>query len=212
MRHPTATAILFTALTACGVSTACAPGGDAPVEEGDAPVEEGDAEATTTPEPDDDATGADPSGPLTMPDWFSVDHDARTVSMTVTVGATPDNNHWNYNGQTDGALAVTVPQGYEVTIDLVNQDPAMGHSLGISREVSDFTTPPAPDPPFDGAITEDAASMITSTMPGETESVTFVADEAGHYSMVCHVPGHSAVGMWLHFYVSADGEAGVRGI
>jgi uncharacterized cupredoxin-like copper-binding protein len=38
-----------------------------------------------------------------------------------------------------------------------------------------------------------------------------VATTAGNYAMVCYVPGHAALGMWLYFDVSADGEAGVRG-
>lgn len=194
-RLPIAVALLVTV-------GACAPGDGESVDDAEAPPV---AEPVSAP-----AEPTGPSGPLTMPDWFNVDHDARAVHMRVTVGATPDNNHWNYNGHINGTLAVTVPVGYEVTIDLVNEDPAMGHSLGISSKLSDFATPPPPDPAFTGAITENASSMITSTMPGETETVSFVADEAGHYSMVCHVPGHSAVGMWLHFYVSSDGEAGVR--
>jgi uncharacterized cupredoxin-like copper-binding protein len=54
--------------------------------------------------------------------------------------------------------------------------------------------------------------MISATMPGETETITFVAGAAGNYSLVCYIPGHSAVGMWLFFNVSGDGEAGVQGL
>ena len=43
--------------------------------------------------------------------------------MTLTSGSTPDNNHWNYNGAIEGSMAITVPEGYTVTIDLVNDDP-----------------------------------------------------------------------------------------
>jgi uncharacterized cupredoxin-like copper-binding protein len=65
---------------------------------------------------------------------------------------------------------------------------------------------------FEGAITENPQSMIDGVMPGESETITFVADAAGNYSLVCYVPGHSAVGMWLFFNVSGDGEAGVQGL
>ena len=88
----------------------------------------------------------------------------------------------------------------------------MAHSLGISRELSNFAVPPQPTPVFEGAITQDPQSMVTATMPGETETITFVAGEAGNYSMVCYIPGHSAVGMWLYFTVSAESEAGVAGM
>ncbi|MDH3272420.1 MAG: sulfocyanin-like copper-binding protein [Gemmatimonadota bacterium] len=153
-----------------------------------------------------------PSGALTVPDWYSVDHDAGTVNVTLTAGSTPDNNYWNYNGAIRGQLAITVPEGYTVTIDLVNQDPNMAHSVGVSSELSNFAIPPAPNPVFDGAMTQNPQSMVDATMPGESESITFVADAAGNYSLVCYIPGHSAVGMWLYFVVSAADEAGVRGL
>ena len=153
-----------------------------------------------------------PTGAMTMPDWYSIDNDARTVDLTMTAGATPENNYWSYNGAIRGAIAITVPEGYTVTIEFVNQDPNMAHSVGISSELSNFMVPPEPTPVFEGAITENPQSMIDGTMPGETVSLTFVADAAGNYSMVCYIAGHTAIGMWLYFNVSADGEAGVQGL
>jgi len=185
------------------IASACG-GGDAPP--ADSP-DSAPAPAAATP-----AGPMAPTGPLSIPEWYAVDHDARTVALTITAGATPDNNYWNYNGFTKGQLAITVPEGYTVTLELVNQDPNMAHSLGISAELSNFATPPAPNPVFAGAITENPQSMIDATMPGESETITFVADAAGNYTMVCYIPGHTAIGMWLFFDVSADGEAGVRGL
>lgn len=153
-----------------------------------------------------------PTGAMTMPEWYSVDQDARTVHLTITAGSVPDNNYWNFNGAIRGQLAITVPEGFTVTIDLVNEDPNMGHSIGVSSELSNFALPPDPTPVFEGAITSEPQSMISATMPGETESITFVADVAGNYTLVCYIAGHSAVGMWLFFNVSADGEAGVQGL
>ena len=151
------------------------------------------------------------TGAMTMPAWFSVDNDARTVNMTITAGLTPDNNYWNLNGATTGAMTVTVPQGYTVSIEFPNRDPNMVHSLGVSPETSSFALPPEPTPVFAGGITENPGSMIDGTMPGETETIQFVADAAGNYSLVCYTPGHSAIGMWIYFNVSSDGQAGVQG-
>jgi len=147
---------------------------------------------------------------MTIPDWFTVDNDARTVRMDIVAGLTADNNHWNFNGATNGAMAITVPEGYRVVITFINRDPNMAHSLGISPETTNFAVPPAQTPVFPGAITENPGSMIDGTMPGETETVEFVAERAGNYSLVCYVPGHSAVGMWLYFNVAAGTEAGVQ--
>ncbi len=181
---------------------------------GGEPADSGASDAPST-EPavvEAPAGPAAPTGPMTIPDWYQVDHDAKTVRLSVVAGLSPDNNYWNYNGAIRGQLAITVPEGYEVTIDLENRDPNMAHSLGISSELVNFTVPPTPEPVFAGAITENPQSMIDATMPGETESITFVADAAGNYSMVCYIAGHSAIGMWLFFNVSAGGEARVQGL
>jgi FtsP/CotA-like multicopper oxidase with cupredoxin domain len=145
-----------------------------------------------------------------MPDWMAVDEDSRTVAMTITAGATPDKNYWNYNGATNGDLAITVPVGYEVSITLVNRDPNMGHSIGVSSETSSFAAPPTPTPVFPGAITANPTSMLDSTPPGETATISFVASEPGTYTLVCYIPGHTAIGMWVYFIVDADGAAGVQ--
>ena len=191
--------VLAIAAAACG-------GGDAPPADtgADAPAAQPAAATPAGPQL--------PQGPLSVPEWYAVDHDAGTVTLTVVAGSTPDNNYWNFNGYTGGAISIAVPEGYTVSIELVNEDPNMAHSLGISAELSNFAMPPAPTPVFEGAITENPQSMVDATMPGERETITFVADAAGTYSMVCYIPGHTAIGMWVFFEVAADGEAGVRGI
>ena len=149
-------------------------------------------------------------GEMTMPSWFQVDNDARTVSMTITAGSTTENNYWNFNGVTKGAMTITVPEGYTITVELVNNDPVMAHSLGISTQTSSFSGAPEPVPAFPGAITSNPASMMESTMPGQRESIQFTVDQAGNYSMVCYITGHALTGMWVYFNVSADGLVGVQ--
>ena len=87
----------------------------------------------------------------------------------------------------------------------------MAHSMGISAEAAPFSGVLEPVAVFDGAITENPASMVDGTMPGETETITFVAETTGDYSIVCYVAGHSLTGMWLYFNVSSDGSVGVQG-
>lgn len=188
--------LLTAAAVACG-------GG----EQAEAPQEGSQPAASTPP-----ASGlpAPPTGPMTTPDWFTVDHDARTVQVTLIAGETNANNYWNYNGATNGDLAITVPEGYTISVEQVNRDPNMAHSVGILELPGNFAMPPQPNPVFAGAISSNPTSMIDATMPGETESIQFVADRAGNYGLVCLIPGHAAVGMWLYFNVSADGEAGVQ--
>jgi len=148
-------------------------------------------------------------GEMTMPDWYHADDGAKTVHMTITAGLTDVKNYWNINGATDGNMTITVPVGYSVTIELVNNDPVMAHSIGITTVTENFGVLD-PTPAFEGAITANANSMTEATLPGETESITFTAATAGNYTMACFIPGHAAVGMWVHFNVSADGTKGVQ--
>lgn len=168
--------------------------------------------ATSQPVATAPAMPAAPTGPLAIPDWYTIDNDARTVHMTINYGETPDNNYWNMNGAIKGAWTITVPEGYTITIDQVNQDPNMAHSLGIQADFTNPMVPPMPNPVFEGAITPNPQSMIEATMPGETGTVQFVADAAGNYAIICYIAGHTTLGMWLYFDVSGDGEAGVRGL
>jgi sulfocyanin len=183
---------------------ACGGGGDAPATDGEPSEPVAQPAAAAGP--------VAPTGPLTVPEWYTVDNASQTVNIQLTAGSTPDNNYWNFNGFINGEIAITVPEGYTVNVTLTNDDPNMAHSVGVSSELTSFIAPPAPNPVFEGAITENPQSMTDGVMPGESETITFVADAAGNYSLVCYIPGHSAVGMWLFFNVSGDGGAGVQGL
>jgi sulfocyanin len=132
--------------------------------------------------------------------------------MEIVAAETSANmNGWNFNGYYDGNATVVVPQGYEITIDFQNNDQVNPHSLGIDDQVggypANFTEV---TPVFEGAVTEGATNMGSATQPGQSETITFTASEAGEYAMVCYVPAHANQGMWIHFDVSAEGEAGLR--
>lgn len=148
---------------------------------------------------------------LQQPDWYQVDEANQTVTLDLVAGETNANNAWNYNGLHSGNATIVVPQGYEVTINFENADQVNPHSISIESSVGDY--PPVfeqADPVFEGAMTEGATEMANATQPGQSETITFTASEAGEYAMVCLVPAHAAQGMWLRFDVSADGESGVR--
>ncbi len=186
MRIKALSAALLLGVAACG--------GD-----GDAP-----APATTQQPADQPATAADAT-------WFVVDEAAQTVTMTLTAGSTSANNYWNYNGLYGGAGEITVPEGYTVTIVFENRDPAMAHSVGVGERMATYPTNFSdPQPVFAGAMSSNPTSMTQSTMPGQTETLTFTADQAGEFALICYVSGHAATGMWLNFNVSSDGSFGVE--
>lgn len=183
--------ILVAGLWACGGQTE-----DTDVMEADtAAMEETDAM-------DDETMG----GELGTPDWMTIDATAQTVTMEIQAGSSDANNYWNFNGLYAGQGSITVPQGYSVTINFTNSDPTQPHSLGIDEAQDSWpATFDAPEPAFAGAITPDPT---VGTAPGGTATITFVADAAGDYTMVCYVPGHAVAGMHIPFNVTADGTPG----
>lgn len=163
---------------------------------------EAEAPATETPAPA--ATGST--------DWVTADDAAKTVTLNVVAGQGNANNNWNFNGFANGAATVTVPTGYTVTLNFTNQDPNMAHSVGISEKpAGPWSATPAATPVFANAVSSNPTSMTDATKTGASETVTFTADRAGQYAMVCYVPGHAAAGMWINFNVVDGGTAGVAG-
>lgn len=170
----------------------------------------GAVEEAVAEEPASDAP-APPAGELGLPEWFGIDHEARSVAMTLTAGTNNRNNSWNYMGTLNGELLVTVPEGYSVTIDFVNRDRVMAHSVGVSEGDGLFGATVEPIAAFEGAMTKNPTSMIDGTMPDESQTISFTADTAGTYLLVCYIAGHAITGMWAWFVVSTDGSAGVIG-
>ncbi|HEX6970720.1 MAG TPA: cupredoxin domain-containing protein [Limnochordia bacterium] len=68
---------------------------------------------------------------------------------------------------------ITVPQGAQVTLVVENVSTANPHDLHI---------------PDLNVATKQLAT-------GESETITFTADQAGEHHMLCTVPGHEALGM-----------------
>lgn len=147
---------------------------------------------------------------LETPGWMEVDRARERVALEVVAGDTDANDGWNFNGHARGDARITVPAGFQVTIEFVNPaDNLVAHSLGVDELRESW---PAifsdPTPSFEGATTEDPTRMKGATQPGESETVVFTASEPGAYALVCYVPGHATAGMWIHFAVSAEGAAG----
>lgn len=156
---------------------------------------------------------AAPAGALSDVDWITVDAAAQTVTINLIAGETADNNRWNFNGFSGGDATVVVPEGFAVTLNFSNEDPANMHSVAVLDAVSG--TPPvmyADDvsPVFAGAVTSNPTSMTESTASGQSETITFTAGAAGDYALICLIPAHAATGMWIGFEVSANGESGLK--
>lgn len=117
----------------------------------------------------------------------------KTVTLFVEAQANGANSGFNFNGLAKGKGGVTVPLGWEVTVDFLNHG-AIPHSAVVTT--SDTGVKPA----FPGAGMRNATAGITK---GQTAHFAFRASRAGKYYIVCAVPGHEPAGMWIRLTVSA---------
>ena len=204
-----AVALLTSAfLLACGGGEGGGEAGGAAQEQA-AQQQPAGAEQAAEPEEAAEAGEAGGGAQEGLPDWMQVDDSNQTVELEVIAAKTSANSNWNFNGYANGNATITVPQGYEVTIEFSNEDPAVAHSLGIDDRPNGWpATFSDPQPVFEGGISSNPTSMSQATMPGESETVTFTTSEAGEFYMVCYIPGHAVAGMWIHFHVSSDGSSG----
>ncbi len=181
------------ALAACGGS-------------GDASESESSESAAPAAE---EAPAVEVAAELTTPEWFQIDNEAQTVTIDIVAGSTPENNAWNFNGFFGGTGEIVVPEGYAVTVNFSNEDANMVHSMAVLAEQAPFGALPT-EPVFAGAISSNPTSMIEATLAGGEETLNFTAEAAGDYNIVCLIPGHASIGMYMKFTVTSNGDAGVR--
>jgi sulfocyanin len=155
-------------------------------------------------------TGAASTGPSSAPKVdpsnvkASMQWDAATKSMTLPMVAGLNKNAggWNFDGQARGSMTIVVPVGTKVTMPFFNQD-IVPHSLGVV-DGSPTSVPSQPaQPAFPQALTKNFQQGIATN---QGDSITFTADKAGTYLIVCGVPGHAASGMWVVLQVSPNAK------
>lgn len=136
---------------------------------------------------------------VSLDQWVSYDSAAKTVTWKLLAGAPAMNLGLNFDGYDKGAMVVTVPVGWSVTVNFSNQG-SINHSAAV-------VTATGTTPVFAGAETP---IPIAGTAPGQTASFTFSATQVGSYRMSCLIPGHEAAGMWVTFNVASGGVPSVH--
>jgi hypothetical protein len=98
-----------------------------------------------------------------------------------------------FNGAYRGARTLSVPQGWRVTIAFTNRDGDLPHSASIID-----AAPPIPEqlpgPAFPNAETVKVAEGL---LESDSDDITFTADRAGQFLIVCGVVGHAQHGQWI---------------
>ena len=147
------------------------------------------------------ACGGGPTTPLSAPQILRFDTGSRTVQITARAAYGSFNQEMNFDGYGNGALTITVPFGWLISVQCVNESQLLRHSCAV---VSDTPASLGYRPlAFPEASSPDPSA---GSVPGASSTFEFVADRPGSYRLACLVHGHEIDGMWDRLVV----ENGVR--
>jgi hypothetical protein len=139
-------------------------------------------------------TGA--GNPPDLSHYIHTDTAHRTVVVTLVAGYPASDYQFNYNGYGSGALVVTIPAGWQATIQCENRG-TVPNSCAVVKGRGDTTPLQAgwstPDP-------------VRGLDPGQSSSFDFSPTVPGSYRIASLVGGSEASGMWADLEVTASGK------
>jgi uncharacterized cupredoxin-like copper-binding protein len=128
-----------------------------------------------------------------------VNTSGHAVTLDLISGQGTANGGLNFNGGFKGSKTFTVPLGSVVTVNFQNMG-TLAHSFVISKGGAVPTDADATDAAFPAAYAPMKVEAGLKT--GMTQKVTFKANKAGAYYIVCGVPGHAMGGQYIHLVIS----------
>ncbi len=143
----------------------------------------------------DPVTGTGSGTPPSPGQYLKVDPGAKSAVVTLIAGYPASDFQFNYDGYTDGSLVLTVPAGWEITVQCANRS-TISNSCAVVADARS-TEPLQP-----GWSTPDPRHGLD---PGASASFVFTPQTPGAYRIASLVPGSEASGMWLDLEVVASG-------
>jgi hypothetical protein len=143
----------------------------------------------------DPVMGTGAGNPPDLSKYISVDPNAHAVVLTLVAGYPAGDYQFNYNGYASGALVVTVPVGWQATIQCENRSTvpnscAVVTGKGDRQPVDSRWTTPQPERGLD---------------PGQSASFVFEPVSPGSLRIASLVAGSEASGMWADLEVTSGG-------
>ena len=138
------------------------------------------------------ACGGGAAKPEPLGRWLAYDASARTVTVTALAGYQGINGGRNFNGYFRGAVLVSSPHGWRVTVKCINLG-SVRHSCAI---VSDSL---ATRPAFSQSATR---APTVGLPPGHSAAFSFRPKRLGSYRLASLVGGDELMGMWDSFEVT----------
>ncbi len=144
------------------------------------------------------AAACDPiqgSGAGNPPDpakYIHVDDASRAAVVTLVAAYPATDFQFNYDGYGSGSLVLTVPVGWEVTVQCENRGTVPNSCSVVSDEKA--------TQPIDPSWT------TPDLQPGSSATFMFTPAAPGSFRIASLVDGHEASGMWLDLEVVSSGR------
>jgi hypothetical protein len=138
-----------------------------------------------------------PLDPQREKDYLVSDAERKTAVFQLTAGIELG-NRVSFNAVNRGARVLSIPVGWKLTVNFVNQDPELPHSAVVVAS-TDVVPEELSVPAFAGART---VKLEEGLLEGDSDEMTFIADRVGRYLLACGVLGHAQRGQWLTLTVS----------
>lgn len=148
----------------------------------------------------DPLTGTGPGNPPDPKGYIHTDNAKQSVVLTLIAGYPAGDYQFNYNGYRDGTLVITVPAGWQVTVQCENRG-TVPNSCAVVASRNDM----APIEP--GWSTPDPTRGLD---PGQSATFVFSPVKAGSYRIASLVGGSEASGMWADLEVTTGGAPTIK--
>jgi hypothetical protein len=142
------------------------------------------------------------TGPGTPPDprnYLHADPSTHTAVITLVAGYPASDYQFNYDGYGSGSLVITVPVGWQVTVQCENRS-TVPNSCAVVAGKNDV------QPLEPGWSTPDPVKGIA---PGQSATFVFTPTKTGSYRIASLVDGNEASGMWADLEVTAGGQPAI---
>ncbi len=136
--------------------------------------------------------------------WLSANTKTYTATLTLEAGYNGALGGFNFDGYGKGALVVSIPSGYHLTIAYDNKS-EYPHSVLVTPYAKKDLVVGWPVA-FRGAASTDASD---GAAPGAMQRFSFVPNKAGVYAIICAVAGHEQAGMWDVLRVTRGGHPSI---
>lgn len=148
----------------------------------------------------DPLSGTGPGNPPDPKAYIHSDPTLHAVVITLIAGYPAGDYQFNYNGYGNGTLVISIPVGWQVTIQCENRG-TVPNSCAVVAGKKDL----APIEP--GWSTPDPTHGLD---PGRSATFEFSPTQSGSYRIASLVGGSEASGMWADLEVTSGGAPALK--